>query len=159
PRRIRANLFRPLNNSPPPLATVCTALLPKKESSTLAPQSTKGTGPKTIVQEPNPSRSLRFPSLNSLATPLPARATHLHSRPPAAKPTSPKSNTPNRPAAPDRSTSDSHSIPSPAQTPFLPPAPHTDSPQSSSNTPSHAPPAHLQNLPAQTPMRPAPLLG
>src|SRR5882724_4444995 len=53
------------------------------------------------------------------------------------KPTSPKSNTPNRPAAPGRSTSNSRSTPSPVQTPFRLPALRTDSPQSS-NTPSHA---------------------
>src|SRR5262249_56933479 len=77
------------------------------------------------------------------ATPLPAPATHLHSKRPAAESMSPKSNTPNHPATPDRSTSNSRSTPSPAQTPSPLPAPHSDSPQSRASTLCHVLPAHL----------------
>src|SRR5947207_333694 len=64
----------------------------------------------------------------------------MHSSP---KSIPPKSNTPNRPAIPHRSTSNTHSAPSPTRMPSPPPPPHTSSPLSPANTPSHGLPPPL----------------
>src|SRR5436190_22085629 len=95
------------------------------------------------AQEPNPFRCPQSPSSNSLATLLLTPRVRPSKTRLCAKSIPPKSNTPNRPAIPHRSISNTRSTPSRNQTPSPPPAPHTSSPRSLSNTPCRGRPPQL----------------